>query len=47
MYHMLMNDEPYRYQREETTNRKLKKLNRLIKKAQTNQGEAPVQCFSS
>ncbi|MBU7028440.1 MAG: hypothetical protein HXS48_16020, partial [Theionarchaea archaeon] len=47
MYHMLMNDEPYRFGREETTNRKLKKLKRLIKKAQTNQGEAPVQCFSS
>ncbi|MBU7025855.1 MAG: IS110 family transposase [Theionarchaea archaeon] len=47
MYHMLMKNQPYYYGREETTNRKLKKLKRLIKKAQTNQGEALVESFSS
>ena len=41
MYHMLKNNEPYRYGRETTYTRKLKKLNRLLRKPQTNQGEAP------
>lgn len=46
MYHILTNNEPYRFGREETYTRKLKNLKRFVKKAQTNEGEARVQCFS-
>ena len=46
MYHMLSNNEPYRFGREETYTRKLKNLDRLIRKAQTNQGEVLSECFS-
>ncbi len=46
MYHMLRNNEPYRFGREETYTRKLKNLDRLIRKAQTNQGEVLSECFS-
>ncbi len=47
MYHMLKRNEPYRYTKQLTYERKLKNLERFIRKAQTNRGEAPLQCFSS
>lgn len=46
MYHMLINKEPYRFGREKTYAQKLKSLDRLTRKAQTNQGEALFECFS-
>jgi len=42
MYYMLKNNEPYRFGREKIYTKKLKKLNRLLKRAQPDQGEAPV-----
>lgn len=46
MYCMLRNNEPYRYGREKTYDEKLKKLDRLIRKAQTNEGGVLLECFS-
>jgi transposase len=42
MYHMLTRREPYWFGREKTYTQKLKNLERLVRKTQTNQGEAPV-----
>jgi transposase len=46
MYHMLTRREPYWFCKEKAYTQKLKNLNRLVKKAQTNVGEAPGSCFS-
>jgi len=46
MYCMLRNNEPYRYGREKTYDEKLKKLERLMRKAQTNEGGVLLECFS-
>jgi len=41
MYHMLTRREPYWFSKEKTYTQKLKNLNRLVGKAQTNVGETP------
>jgi transposase len=46
MYNMLRNEEKYRFGREKTYTQKLKNLDRLTRKAQTNQGEVLSECFS-